>query len=390
MPVNGGKPNVLATFAPRIDAAWVDLEGMSPDSKWIAYATEGRIYVAPLSGGETETVAAMKTTGGGTPDALVRFSPDSGTLLYLQSLDLSSSGGTLFTVPRTGGTPVQLVGPKDLPAIYDYRFAPDSSRIIVVFWDEGWASNGLFEIYSFPKEGGEGVRLSASHERYLEEASMRFEFLPDGAHLVYASWDDAEKRHKLITVAVDGSERAVLVTADGPAQLLHLERSAGAGTLLYSVLGSQGKAFYSTPIADGAPVQLTPPFSNLYGQIQVDASGSLAVLVGEDWNGFSSTYSVYVVPVGGGEMRLLARSEGPIARLGLSSDGSRAFYEVATTGVKLYRVPTSGGDPEYMGLDDAREFRVVEAGERVLVQTSSGFYALVEASEAHFLPLMQY
>jgi hypothetical protein len=42
-----------------------------------------------------------------------------------------------------------------------------------------------------------------------------------------------------------------------------------------------------------------------------------------------------------------------------------------------------------MGLDDAREYRVLETGDRVVIQTLSGFFSVVEASEAQYLPIMQ-
>ena len=385
IPVNGGKPNLLAKLTSIANAAWLWQNWTSPDSQWAAYADGGKIFVAPLAGGKPQLVATMETEGEETPDAAIKFSPDSGTLLYRQS-----PGAKLFSVPRNGGTPVQLVGPKDLPAILDYQFAPDGSHIVVVFAGDTWTNKDIFEIYSFPKDGGAGVRLSASYERRPEESSTRLVFLTDGTHFVYTSWDDAQKRHTIVKVSVDGSERTVLVTADGPAQILHLEKVTGDDTLLFSVLDAQGRALYSTPITDGAPVQLTPPYSDVYEQILVDDKGSLAVLLAVDWFGSDTTYSVYAVPVGGGALRLLTSSKDSIMRIALSSDGARVFYlgyEGANT--RLYRVPAGGGDPEYMGVDDAREYRVLEAGDRVVIQTLSGFFSVVEASEAQYLPIMQ-
>lgn len=88
---------------------------VSPDGRWLAYASEERLWVQPLAGGSPRAVTAGPH-GGYEPS----FSSDSQLLAYRSE----TGGGGIYLVPVRGGKPRRLAADGQRP-----RFAPNGRRL---------------------------------------------------------------------------------------------------------------------------------------------------------------------------------------------------------------------------------------------------------------------
>jgi eukaryotic-like serine/threonine-protein kinase len=130
-----GREEVVADFGPGHDAMRI-----SPDGTKVAFhsnrgGTTLNVWVAELPAGAPRQITADRDLA-----AFPCWSPDGGTLAF----EAKREGDVhVFTVPASGGTPVQLTrGPGQS---WPYSFSPDGSKIAFAglrdgIWNVGWVS----------------------------------------------------------------------------------------------------------------------------------------------------------------------------------------------------------------------------------------------------------
>jgi serine/threonine protein kinase len=129
----------------------------SPDSRHLAFFVTGKLMRIDVTGGSPQTVCA---TGGATSGA---WSPD-GTILFAGfGGGMSFTGGSLYRVAASGGTPVELLKP-----------------------DVGRQETG----YNWPV------------------------FLPDGRHFLFLSWSDEPGKRTIRVGSLDGGPPTVVLQAE--------------------------------------------------------------------------------------------------------------------------------------------------------------------------------
>ena len=137
---------------------------ISADSRWLAYASDGRLWVQPLSGGGTPRAV----TAGTHDDYEPSFSPDGNLLAYRSEKD----GGGIYLAPVSGGKPRRLAAGARRP-----RFAPTGMRLAYQ------AAGGLF--------------IHDLHQRQARRLFPGFHsakdpvWSPDGKQLLFAGCKDA-------------------------------------------------------------------------------------------------------------------------------------------------------------------------------------------------------
>lgn len=142
-----------------------------PDGKHLMYNSEGHIYKLPLSSPHSKelinTGFAIKCNN----DHLV--SPD-GTLLAVSHRSLPEGKPTIFVLPSTGGTPIQVT--PSLPS-YLHGWSPDGEKLTYCA-----NRNGEMDVYTINIDGTEETRLTTS-----EGLNDGPEYSPDGEYIWFNS-----------------------------------------------------------------------------------------------------------------------------------------------------------------------------------------------------------
>jgi Tol biopolymer transport system component len=166
-PFDTMKVSLLATSGLATDAA------ISPDGTIVAYLLEDAkgqsIWVRPLGGGGDRQILAAAP---GNRHNLL-FSPDGGYLYYVQGT--ASWTGTLYRVPRSGGTPAvvleQITG--------RFAFAPDGRLAFMRLDMERWSESLIVANFD-----GSGERVVATRRRPQYYSQKGLAWSPDGRSIV--------------------------------------------------------------------------------------------------------------------------------------------------------------------------------------------------------------
>jgi len=146
----------------------------------------GRLFRVPLD--RTPELVPVPT---GFADACNNdhgFSPD-GTRIALSHR--TDAGSTVFTVPASGGAPVQVT---DRNPSYWHGWSPDGARLAYV-----GNRGGAFDIFTCPAEGGAETRLTADAGH-----NDGPDYTPDGRHIWFNS--DRTGHAQIWRMAADGSD----------------------------------------------------------------------------------------------------------------------------------------------------------------------------------------
>ncbi len=163
------------TFAPIAGSEDGNRQFLSPDGKWVAFATGKMMRKVPLDGGPAADIAPSSWAGGDwTSDGTVIYTPN-----YVSGL---------WSVPAGGGTPKQLT-------------APDSARGELAHWWPQMLPDGdhvLFTAFSTPIERAriEVLSLKTGKRTMLLEGAVSARYVTAG-YLLYA------KNEALYAVAFD-------------------------------------------------------------------------------------------------------------------------------------------------------------------------------------------
>jgi hypothetical protein len=153
----------------------------SPDSKQVAFVTDGVLHVGPLPNGPFRQVAGEVHTAG--------FTPDSRHVLYRRRIQ--AAGGFFATPVAPGaGEPVKLG-----EQVGDFVASPDSQR--VAFTQRSGTERGTWELHLATLPEGKVKRVA--------QGAGAFAFSPDGKSLARVENGKPEESGDLYVGPADGS-----------------------------------------------------------------------------------------------------------------------------------------------------------------------------------------
>jgi Tol biopolymer transport system component len=171
----------------------IEAPNWSPDGWYLLFNSGGRLYQLPASGGSPE---ALSTGPGGYCGSDHGFSPDGRRLAIT---DQSRAGTPLiYTVPVAGGVPHQVTtrGPS-----YWHGWSPDGSTLAYTA-----GRNGKIDIYTIPTQGGAERRLTTAAG--INDGP---DYSPDGKFIYFSS--DRTGTMQIWRMSPDGGNQEE-VTAD--------------------------------------------------------------------------------------------------------------------------------------------------------------------------------
>jgi Tol biopolymer transport system component len=163
------------------------------DGRTLIYNSGGRIYRVPASGGTPEPIDTRFANRCNNDHGV---SPD-GQFLAISDQSQGKRQSLIYIVPVAGGMP-RLVTP--LGPSYWHGWSPDGKTL--VYCGE---RNGEFDIYSIPAEGGDETRLTTA--RGLDDGP---EYSPDGKFIYFNS--DRTGMMQIWRMRSDGSEQEQVTT----------------------------------------------------------------------------------------------------------------------------------------------------------------------------------
>lgn len=248
VPIAGGAITVLRDMA--VDPTYRN-SGLARSNDTALFIASRNLQSLPATGGVPSPLSTIDTAGGFVQDYLLNPAED--RIVY--RADATVEGRLdLYSVPVTGGTPVQLNDPAVDPSGID-----DWQGYTVTSTHVYFERNG--RIAATPIDGGSDVVLSGP---LADSAEIGFRYpSPDGQSLLYLSSEDSPAATELYRVEGDG----------GPSVRLSAEARQRAGRVSEYRLSPDGQwiAFladrdvtdhyelYLSRIADGTVVKLNPP-----------------------------------------------------------------------------------------------------------------------------------
>ncbi|HEY6931017.1 MAG TPA: protein kinase, partial [Thermoanaerobaculia bacterium] len=197
-----------------------NLFAVSPDGRRVVFAarrTDGRDSLWIRSLGEASAVPLSGTEGASAPF----WSPDSRFVAFF-------SDGKLKKIDLSGGPPITLC---DAPS--GFPSGTWGSRHSILFAD------GAGRFVSQVEEGGGGPRIVLKPEVSRQEATVGWpDFLPDGRHFLYLGRSGAEKQTYVRIASVDGGATEPVAKNCSRAQCAPGDSAGGPAYLLYARDGS--------------------------------------------------------------------------------------------------------------------------------------------------------
>ncbi len=165
--INTGNRQVIHESAGRFEAPnWM------PDGKQLLFNQDGSMFTLPVTGG---TPVQFKT------DTLSRNNNDHGISFDGKMLAISShrsglpgGGSTVYVMPLAGGKPV-LITP-ETPS-YWHGWSPDGKQVLYV----GMRDSKRYNIYTKPIKGGVETALTQNRDHHVDGP----EYSPDGKYIYY-------------------------------------------------------------------------------------------------------------------------------------------------------------------------------------------------------------
>lgn len=156
-------------FIPLINASYA---AFSPDGQYMAVSIEDRdIYILELATGQ---LTALE--GASNPDiieTMPAWSDDGETIAFVRTAETNplnsaeiTAPSDIYTVPRTGGTPLPLIGASGDGFNYYPAYSPDGKWLAFTRHVDGTSSysDDAADIYIVPAEGGERIFLRSNSD----------------------------------------------------------------------------------------------------------------------------------------------------------------------------------------------------------------------------------
>jgi Tol biopolymer transport system component len=290
----------------------------------------------------------------------VQFSSDRSRVVYL------TTKNDVYSVPCQGGNPVKLNSSGHRVDGHNFRFSPDSKRVIYVRAigaelnpTPSWPPNlgDKCELYSVPSIGGVPTKIAEAGHIWS------FQVSPDSRRIIYLTYQSQRPMVELYSVPIDGGPSAKLNIPPGDHSrvLNHADPeyfgrnrlgpqcSPDCKYVLYMVGDNEREKWelYSVPMEGGESVKLSE--QPIVSRALFSADSQRVLFVSSQ--SFLQNDQLYSVPVKGGvPLRLdQPQIENPSVSpwsIAISSDGTRVVFigEQDTPWThELYSVPVGGG-----------------------------------------------
>jgi WD40-like Beta Propeller Repeat len=367
----------------------------SPDGRFIAYEAEPakpssrtiRIYIVPVSGGESRLAAEVPELGTGAPEFLMDWTANG---RHLITKEVRQGKPALYLLPVKDGVPT---GPSEFVRIGDFDEAHTTLSGALVYGDHATTATDIDAyLASFDSAGHIGGWRSLDlresvNGKYRKPGPS---FSPDGSQIAYRAGDPGTKKSDLILLDLStGQQRVIYQSPDGDlfcqystkepkifctltgrdggsrTDLFSVDDKTGTVEKIASLKGSKainhypddGRTFYLCDLADDTLNGITRWDLDTQ-QETVVVPGPVDGKIGENssfdgrWLLRSDEDSLSVKPVSGGDWKTLVSGvKGLWTDEETTHDGNWVFYQAYDSADKpaLFRVATTGGSPELVG-----------------------------------------
>ncbi len=344
---------------------------VSPNGNWVVYRANfvpyGDLYSVPTTGG----TPIQLNSSGSVSD--FQISPDSNWVVY-------PTGQELYRVPIAGGTPTKLNGPLVSGAfISHFQISPDGTRVVYTTRQD---TLELYELFSVPIDGTDTpTRLDV--DGIVWPLFDGFQISPDSTKViyqfVYIDQGGQVYDHYNVPIEIEGGVSTKL--NDSPIKTHHPDMFGGrihdfqispdSNWVVYQtdpIFPNSGR-FYSVPITGGIPKELyAPPYLRQVSGFRISPnSGSVVFLSGDGT--FADLFSV---PIDGTDTpkqlngdELL--NDGEVFLFQVTPDSGRVVYRAYEAGLGVYSVAINGGPPEKLnGGPSVWAFQISPDGNQVV------------------------
>jgi len=344
----------------------------SADGKWIAFNVQEdqgnklAVYVVPSSGGTPEKITEKLDRGGHTYNLRVGLSPNGDVLSYIleDGSDPSSgpsraSGFQLYTVPVGGGEPIKLTEASSSQPV----FSPDGKWIAFIKRRINESKdNVICELWVAPADGGESLQITDLGGRARGPI-----WSPDGTMLAF-SHEPGKDNHSDAVWIVPFSETG---PSSDPPTKIELPREnfdllsgwTPDGQLGLFILSPSHQAVYTVPASGGKATQISPDGWPFHPRWSPDGR---RVFFRWEFGRIAS------VPAEGGKVEVVPYENEPkiieVLPGGgnrVSPDGSTILFVAYKEGtdpmeIGIWTVPVEGGELREVTLDFLEESRYRE------------------------------
>lgn len=353
---------------------------LSPDGKWLVYGTryinETRLRIRDLRTGEEhwlvypvqrddqESMASLDVYPG------MAFTPDSKWLI-------TTWDGRLWKVPVPTGKPVEIpfeadvVQPLGPHVHFDYTIPDSSTFVIKQIRDAVPSPDGrklafvaLDRLYVMDYPNGTPRRVTSSHVGEFEPS-----WSPDGAWLVYSTWDSEHAVGDVYKIRADGGQPQKLTTVSafwqhptfspsgtrvaavrGPARAFNLalaQATPGGAEDVVWFPANGGDAVFIAPAGGMDQPQFTQDTTRIYGYSAARGLFSMR------WDGTDVRPGLRVAESGG---RGSGGGGGGVLGIWISPDGTEALAQASSLDLYTMHIPVMGGAAPQITLGETSAF----------------------------------
>jgi len=290
--------------------------------------------------------ACLLTLVGTARPAVATFPGTNGDIAYASYVP-DDGGYQIFTIPPTGGTPVQLTNthfPHEGPS-----FSPDGNTIAYTGYDDGDA-----EIYTIPSTGGTPVKVTNNSTTDFDPS-----YSPDGKTIIYVGTDETGTQWLYTIPSTGGTPAKVpgssIYYLHGPSfspdgKVILFRASETGAPPDPQTGGNPDPELFTMPSTGGTPTRLTSNAGDSSASFSPD--GNTIAYSGHIEGSPESLHQIYTIPSTGGTSTQVTHDDtGLCASYGpsFSPDGKEIAYVGCDNSggpqPQIFTIPFTGGTP---------------------------------------------
>jgi Tol biopolymer transport system component len=345
---------------------------ITSDSQWVVYYADNTLYSVPVTGGHPIQLNGPLADNSFITMPRFLMSPDGKWVLY-GAKQVGDVGVHLYSVPVSGGTPVKLKPTSVFTEhIGEVEISPNSAHVVFRTYHHGYPPTPG-ELFSAPIDGrSPAIKLNAPLTN--AQTVQDFQLSPDGSRVVYRVEErSGDASSSLYSVPTSGGASATLAgpynTEDYP---MIMSITPDSNRVIYNAqqpVGSQ--KLLSVPIAGGAITTLqTPPGVEINPFVHLTPDSSRVIFQTEVADQY--LYELYSTPLSGAEAAVKLNESSIVAYLSfrVSPDGKYVVYPEYQGGdLMIYSIPVTGGSRNRIsGMADTNG---AATGERIFISPDS-------------------